>query len=340
MTLKYLNSIFAVDSHTAGEPTRVVVGGMPKLKGKSVAEKRDYLRGKMDYIRKFLCNEPRGHSGMFGAIITEPGKENADFGVIFFSAVGYDDMCGHGTIGVTTVLIETGMIPPQEPVTEVSLEVPAGVIKVRAKVVNGKVKEVSLLNIPAFLYRENVSFYVPEYGEVTGDVAFGGNWYFYINAKDVGLRVKPENINELIRAGIRIKNEFNKKFNLTHPTNPNISQKLLGVSFVDLPFKNKKANQNNVVVEGWFFDRSPCGTGTCGRMAILHAEGKLKLNEDFVNESITGTVFRGRLIKETRVGEHKAVIPELTGSAYITGFNHFVLDPDDPFGLEGFLIGS
>lgn len=340
MGLKFLNSIFTVDSHTAGQPTRVVVGGLPKIKGNSVAEKRDYVKNKMDYIRNFLCNEPRGHSGMFGAILTEPASDDADFGVIFFSPVGYDDMCGHGTIGVTTLLIETGMVSPKKPSTKVTLETPTGKIQVSAKVIDGKVKDVSLINVPAFLYKEDISINVPGYGEVKGDVAFGGNWYFYVDAKDIGIRVKPENIDNLIKAGVAIKNEFNKKFDLVHPVNSNISKKLLGISFVDSPIKNQNTDQNNIVVEGKsFFDRSPCGTGTSGRMAVLFAKNKLTLNEDFINESILGTTFRGRLIRKTKVGECQAVVPEITGSAYITGFNHFVLDPDDPFGLNGFLIG-
>ena len=341
MSMRFLNSIFAIDSHTAGHPTRVVVGGLPKIPGDSVAEKRDYVKNKMDYIRNFLCNEPRGHSGMYGAILTEPANKDADSGVIFFSTVGYDDMCGHGTIGAATILIETGMVPLEQPSTKVTLETPAGLIKAKANIVDGKVKDVSLVNIPAFLYKENVSINVPGYGEVKGDVAFGGNWYFYANAKDIGIRVRPENIDDLIKAGIAIKNEFNKKYDLTHPTDSNISKKLLGVSLVDSPVKNQDADQNNIVVEGkLFFDRSPCGTGTSGRMAVLFAKNKLSLNEDFVNESISGATFRGRLIKKTKVGKYPAVVPEITGSAYITGFNHFVLDPDDPFGLDGFLIGK
>ena len=341
MSMRFSNLIFVVGSHTAGHPTRVVVGGLPKIKGDSVAEKRDYVRGKLDYIRTFLCSEPRGHSGMYGAILTEPADKDADFGVIFFSTVGYDDMCGHGTIGVTTVLIETGMVPSREPSTKVTLEVPAGLIEAKAKIVDGKVKEVSLVNVPAFLYKENISIKVPGYGEVKGDVAFGGNWYFYVNAEDVGIRVRPGNIDDLIKGGIAIKNEFNKRFDLVHPTNSNISKKLVGVSLLDSSIKNQNADQNNIVVEGkLFFDRSPCGTGTSGRMAVLFAKKKLALDEDFVNESISGATFRGRLTGKTRVGEYPAVVPEITGSAYVTGFDQFVLDPDDPFGLEGFLIGQ
>jgi proline racemase len=336
----FLSSIFAVDSHTVGEPTRVVVGGLPKIPGDSVAQKRDYVRSKMDYMRKFLCHEPRGHDGMYGALLTEPGSEEADFGVIFFSPVGYDDMCGHGTIGVSTVLIEMGMVPAAGPSKEIVLETPAGLIRVKVKIIDGKVKSVSLVNIPAFLYKEDISINVPGYGEVKGDVAFGGNWYFYVNAEEVGVRVRSENIDDLIKTGNAIKNAFNKEFDLVHPTDPNISKKLLGVSIVDSPVKNKEAEQNNVVVEGRFVDRSPCGTGTCGRMAVLFAKNKLALNKDFVNEGIAGTIFRGRLIGKTKVGEYPAVIPEITGSAYITGFNHLVLDREDPFGSKGFLLGQ
>jgi len=336
----FLNSIFAVDSHTVGEPTRVVVGGLPKIPGDSVAQKRDYVRSKMDYVRNFLCNEPRGHDSMYGALLTEPGSEEADFGVIFFSTIGYDDMCGHGTIGVCSVLVETGMVPAEGPSKEISLETPAGLIRAKAKIMDGRVKSVSLVNIPAFLYKEDISINVPGYGEVTGDVAFGGNWYFYVKAKEVGVRVKSENIDDLIKTGMAIKNAFNKEFDLVHPTNPNIATKLLGVSIVDSPVKNKGADQNNIVVEGKFVDRCPCGTGTCGRMAVLLAKNKLALNEDFVNEGIAGTIFRGRLIGKTKVGEYPAVIPEITGSAYISGFNHLVLDPDDPFGAKGFLLGQ
>jgi len=337
--MRFSNSIFVVDSHTAGEPTRIVVGGLSKIPGDSVAQRRDYVRSKMDYVRNLLCNEPRGHDGMYGALLTEPSSEDAAFGVIFFSTVGYDDMCGCGIIGVSTVLIEMGMVHMEGPSKEVILETPAGLIRAEAKIMNGKVKSVSFVNIPAFLYKEDVSINVPGYGEVKGDVAFGGNWYFYVSAKEIGVRVRSENIDDLIKTGTAIKNAFNKEFDLIHPTNPTISTKLLGVSIIDTPVQNKMADQNNVVVEGNLEDRSPCGTGTCGRMAILFAKNKVGLNEDFVNESITGETFRGRLIDKTKVGKYPAVIPEITGSAYITGFNHIILDPDDPFGSKGFLLG-
>lgn len=340
MSINLPMSIFVVDSHTAGEPTRLVVGGLPKLRGNSIAAKRDYIKSEMDYIRHFLCDEPRGHYGMFGAILTEATKNEADFGVIYFSHEGYHDMCGHAAMGIAAVLIESNMVHVEEPVTKITLEAPCGVVQVKAQVIGGKVKSVSLINVPSFLYKAGVSVNVPEYGDVKGDIAFGGNWKFYINAVDIAQRVRPENIDALLNAGRAIKNQLNKEFELFHATNPDISTAIDSVYFIDSPVKNEDADEKNVVVSGRLFDRSPCGAGTCGRIAILAAKNKLGLNEDFVNEGITGTIFRGRFIERTQVGEYPAVIPEVTGNAYITGFNHYVLDPDDPFGAKGFCIGE
>jgi len=294
----------------------------------------------MNYVRTFLCNEPRGHDGMYGAILTEPTSEDADFGIIFFSPVSYDDMCGHGTIGVSTVLVEMGMVRVEEPSTKFTLETPAGLIRVTANMAGKELRGISFVNVPAFLYKEDMSINVPGYGEVKGDVAFGGNWFFHVNAKEIGVRVRPEDVDDLVKAGIAIKNEFNKEFDLVHPTDPNISKKLLGVTIIDSPVTNKDADQRNIHILGRMFDRSPGGTATSSRMAILFAKNKLGLNEEFVNESITGAVFRGRLIEKTKVGKYQAVIPEVTGSAHVSGFNHIVLDPDDPFGLEGFQLGQ
>lgn len=336
MSIKFPNSIFTIDSHTAGMPTRLVLGGLPKIRGDSVAQKRDYVKSEMDYIRKFLCNEPRGHHGMFCAILTESTADKADFGVIWLCDDGYPDMCGHATIGVATVLIETGMVQVKEPSLELTLEVPAGLIRVKAEVKDRKVKSASFVNVPSFLYKKDLSIAVPDYGEVRGDVAFGGGWMFYVNVEEIGTKVRPENIGELVKAGTAIKTKFNDNFELVHPTNPNISKKLSAVYFVDSPTK-KYANEKNAVILGRLFDRSPCGVGTSGRVAILFARNKLG-PKGFVNESIIGTTFRGKLIEETSVGQYPAVVPEVTGSANITGFNHFVLDPDDPLGPEGFLL--
>ncbi len=339
MSLPFSNSIFVIDSHTGGEPTRIVVGGLPKIPGDSMAEKYSYAESKLDSVRNLLCNEPRGHVGMFGALLTEPCVAEADFGVLYFGTVGWAPMCGHGTIGVGTVLVETGMVPAEKSPAEIVLDTPAGIVRVRVKVVAGKAESVSLVNVPAFLYEKDVSINVPGYGEVRGDIGFGGNWFFYVDAETIGVRVRSEKIDDLIEAGTAIKTAINKEVHLVHPTLSSVPDKVRCVSLIDTPVKNKNANQKNIVVEGKFFDRSPCGTGTCARMAVLFGRNKLGLNEHFENESITGSLFRGRLIEETKVGDYSAVVPEITGSAYITGFNHIVLDQTDPF-PEGFLVGE
>jgi len=338
MSIRFANSIFVVDTHTAGNPCRIVTGGLPQIPGDSVAEKRDYVRSKMDYIRTLLCNEPRGHPNMFGAILTEPGNKDADFGVIFFNSNYYDEISGHCIIGISTVLIEMGMVHLEEPSTEITLETPVGLVQVKANTMGGKVKSVSFINVPSFLYQKDISINVPSYGRIRGDVAFGGNWFLYIDAKEIGIRVRPENAGELVKAGNAIKTAFNSEFDLVHPTDQHISKKLHVVCVSDLPIKNKDANQNIAVLGGNWISREPSGTATSGRMAILFARNKLSLNEDFINEGIIGETYRGRLIKRTKVGKYPAVVPEVTGSAYIIGFNHFVLDPDDPFGAKGFVL--
>ena len=340
MTVRFKNSILAVDTHTAGNPTRIVIGGLPKIPGDSVVEKREYVKNKMDYIRTLLCNEPRGHSGMFGAMLVEPGNKEADFGVIFFNPNYYDELSGHMVIAISTVLVETGMVHAEEPLAELKLETPVGLIRTKVSITEGKVKGVSFVNVPVFLYQKDISIHVPGYGEIKGDVAFGGNWFFYIDAEEIGIRVSSENAAELLKAGGAIKSAFNDKFDLVHPTNRNISKKLHVVCVSDSPVKNKDANQNIAVLGGNWISREPSGTATSGRMAVLFGRKKLGLDEDFINEGIAGETYRGRLIEKTTVGDYEAVVPEITGSAYITGFSHIILDPDDPIGAKGFLLGQ
>ena len=340
MSLRLNNSIFIVDSHTAGCPARVVVGGLPKIRGRTVAEKRDCLRNEMDYVRTFLNLEPRGHSGMCCALLVEPSDPDARFGVIICSSEGYADVSGHTTIAVATVLVETGMVQCEEPWTTIILEEAVGPIQAKVRVENGKVKFVSLMSVPAFLYQEDFALEVPGYGTVRGDIAFGGNWFFYVKAEQVGVRVRSEGIDDLMKAGSAITNELAKLPGFVHPSKPEALSKIFRVILMDSPKKHKDAHECNINIPLKCFDRSPCGTGTMGRMAVLHAKNKLKLDEVFINESITGEVFRGRLLKEIKLGSYKAVIPEITGNAYITGFNHLVLDPEDPFGASGFAIGK
>jgi len=293
----------------------------------------------MGGLISFLCNEPRGHAGMAGALVMDSNRDDTDFSVIFFNRWTFNDMCGHATIGVACALIGTGMVEIEEPITNISLETPGGIIEVKAIIKKGKIGEVSFIGLPSFLYKENFLINIPKFGKIKGDIAFGGNWFFYVNSEDIGIKVTPNNIKKLIELGLAIKYDFNKKYKLIHPTNVNILNKLSAVSFIGSPIKNSNASQNNVgIAADGFFDRSPCGTGTCGRMAVLFSKNKLSIGENFYNESITGSVFRGKIIKTVKLKKYKAIIPEIAGRAYITGFSNFILDKEDIFGYDGFLI--
>jgi proline racemase len=336
--MRFGKLIIAVDSHTMGEPTRVVVGGIPHIPGKTMAEKKEYLEKNMDHIRTALMYEPRGHRDMFGSIITAPVNQEADFGIIFMDGGGYLNMCGHGSIGAVTVAIETGMVKAVTPVTHVKLDTPAGLVEARAKVEDNVVKSVTVRNVPAFLYEADVKIDVPELGQITTDIAFGGSFFAIVDAKQLGIKIEPSNVDDLIKAGMAIKRAANKQIKVQHPEKEHIKTIDLVEIYDDT--ENPNAHLKNVVIFGdGQADRSPCGTGTCAKMATLYAKGKLDLGQDFLYESIIGTVFKGRLIGATKVGPFDAVIPEITGNAYITGFNQFVIDPDDPV-KYGFLLGS
>ncbi len=326
--MKFSNLITCIDSHTAGEPTRIVVSGIPKLRGESVAEKRDYLKEKYDHLRTFLMHEPRGHNDMFGAVIVEPSDEKADLGVIFMDSGGYLDGCGHGTMGVAAVAVETGLVEVKEPETKIVLEVPSGLIETTCKVKNGHVEEVKMRNVPSFLYStEEIN--VPGLGEIEVDIAFGGNFFGIVDVGKVNLKINPKNSLKLIDAGLRIREAVNNQVKVIHPVKTYINKVNL-IEFYDEP-DVPEAHVKNVVIFGeGQIDRSPCGTGTSAKIATLYAKGELKLNEEFIHESILKTIFRGKAVEEVKIDRFKGVIPEIKSSAYITGFNQLVMDPNDP----------
>ncbi len=328
-------TFLAIDSHTMGEPTRVILDGFPDLKGKSMMERKKFLEENYDYYRRALILEPRGHKDMFGAIVTKPITPDADLGVIFMDSGGYLNMCGHGSIGTATIAVEAKLVPVTEPYTHVALETPAGIIKTNVKVENGKAVEVSIFNVPAFLYKENIELEIDEYGKFHVDIAFGGSFFALIDAEKLNIEIDPENIDVFTDLGMKVIKKLNSTIKVKHPH--------LDITTVDLAEfygkpTNPKANLKNVVIFGASqVDRSPCGTGTSAKVATLYAKGKLALGEEFIYESITGSMFKGIATKETMIDGHKAIIPRITGSAYITGMNQIVLDKDDP--LEyGFLL--
>ena len=327
--MRAIRSLNVVDSHTMGEPTRIIVGGVPNIPGKTMADKKDYLEDKMDNLRTAVMLEPRGHGDMFGSIITPPVNDEADFGIIFMDGGGYLNMCGHGSIGAITVAIETGMIEMVEPFTEVRMDTPAGLIEARAAVLDGKVREVSIVNVPAFHYMKDVVVPVPSVGDVELDISFGGSFFAIVDSRKLGMKVEPKNATKFSELGLKIRDAVNEHIDVVHPELHHINKVDL-VEFYDDP-THPEADYKNVVVFGQGqVDRSPCGTGTSAKLATLHAKGLIGHDEQFVYESILGTLFKGRIIGEEMIGKQKAIIPEITGSAYITGFNHFIIDPEDP----------
>ncbi|NMA85762.1 MAG: proline racemase [Tissierellia bacterium] len=331
-----MQSLHAIDSHTMGEPNRTIIGGLPPIPGETMVDKKRYLENNLDYIRTAVMHEPRGHSDMFGSIITAPTVKEADLGVIFMDGGGYLNMCGHGSIGAATIAVETGIVKAVEPFTDIVLETPAGLVKAKAKVENGKAREVSIINVPSFLYKKDVQVELPDIGMVTFDIAFGGSFFAIIRDSELGISIEPENTNIIIERAMKLREIINKEIKVQHPTKPHINTVDL-IEVYGRP-KSEDADYQNVVVFGsGQADRSPCGTGTSAKMATLYARGELGINQPFVYESIINTKFKGRILEETRVGEYKAIIPEMTGSAYITGFNHLVIGEEDPV-KYGFLL--
>ncbi|MEU1371784.1 proline racemase family protein [Streptomyces sp. NPDC005803] len=325
----------AVDSHTEGMPTRVITGGIGTLPGATMAERRSHFMAHRDAVRTLLMYEPRGHAAMSGAVLQPPTRPDADVGVLFMEVSGCLPMCGHGTIGVATVLVETGMVEVTEPVTTVRLDTPAGLVTADVRVEDGAAVSVTLTNVPAFSAGLGLTAEVPGHGSVPYDLAYGGNFYAMVRLDDLGLPFDRSRKDELLAAGLALMDAVNATDRPVHPLDPAIH----GLKHVQLiaPGSDAVRSRHAMAIHPGWFDRSPCGTGTSARMAQLHARGELALDTDFVNESFIGTEFTGRLVAETTVGRLPAVVPTVTGRAWITGTAQYFLDPADPF-PEGFLL--
>ncbi len=348
--MKLSRVIHAIDLHSCGEPGRVIVGGVLDVPGASMFEKMQYLANEADDLRKLMLREPRGYPAANCNLILPPTRPEADAGFVIMEQVEYPGMSGTNTICVTTALIETGMVPVREPITELVLETPAGLIGIEAEVSDGKVKSVTFENVPAFAVHLDATIEVPELGRVTVDVAYGGMFYAIVEAEALGLTITPGNGGAIVRLGEMVKAAAREQLPVVHPENPEIEG--ITIIVVSGPPTHPDATLKNAVVvstgeldwdrpETWTgaIDRSPCGTGTCAKMAALHAKGRLALGEDFRHEGILGTIFTGRLMRETEIGPYKAVVPRLTGQAWVTGIAQYVVDPDDPF-PNGFTVGD
>ena len=319
----------AVDSHTEGMPTRVITGGVGVIPGATMNDKRLQFIEHLDDIRLFLMNEPRGHPAMSGAILQPSTRPDAEWGVIYIEVSGCLPMCGHGTIGVATVLVETGMVEVVEPVTTIRLDTPAGLVIARVAVTDGHADSVTIENVPSYSVRLDATVEVPGYGTVPYSLAFGGNFYAMVDLDAVGLEFDRSQQQEILAAGLSIMAAINDTDPPRHPTIDGVDH-CHHVEFIAPGSDAAYSRHAMAIYPGWF-DRSPCGTGTSARMAELWARGELALDTDFVNESFIGSKFTGRLIRETTIEGIPAVIPTITGRAWVTGIGQYLLDPTDPF---------
>jgi proline racemase len=348
--VKFTKMVTAVDAHACGEPGRVIVGGVLDVPGRTMFEKMKHLENHADDLRRRMLREPRGYPASNCNLILPPTDARAAAGFVIMEQVEYPPMSGTNTICVATVLIETGMVPSREGVNILTLETPAGLVEVEAEVAGGQVVRVTFRNVPAFAVHLDREIEVPHLGTVTVDVAYGGMYYVIADAALFGLALVPDEGRDIVRIGEMIKAAAREQLPVAHPENPDIN----GITIAQLsaPPVSPGAHRRNAVVvstgtldwdrpSSWTgaLDRSPCGTGTCARMAVMHARGQLPLDQDFVHEGILGTTFTGRLVGETTVGPHSAVIPKLSGRAWITGFAQYVVSEGDPF-PDGFTVGD
>lgn len=333
--MKFQQLFSTIDTHTGGNPTRTVISGLPLLRGKTMSEKMLYMKENYDWIRNFLMNEPRGHSVMSGALIVDPCHPKADIGVIFIETGGYLPMCGHDTIGCCTALVEAGLIEAVEPYTYINLDTPAGLVEVKIKVIDGKAEEVTFANVPSFLLK-SIEIEVDDIGKVECDIAYGGNFYGIIDARKLGIRLEVDNASSIIEKGIAIRNAINEAENIVHPEYPFIHG-LTHIEFFTDPVHPDADAKNTVVVPPGGIDRSPCGTGTSAKVATMFTRNELNVGETFTYESIVGSLFKAKILEVTNIKGYEAVIPEVTGSAWIMGMHRFFYNEKDPL-KEGYLL--
>jgi proline racemase len=328
--------ITTIDAHTEGEPFRVVTAGFPELPGNTILACRRYAKENLDHLRKTLMWEPRGHADMYGCLVTPPVSPEADIGLLFMHNEGYSTMCGHGIIAITKVVLETGLLPMQSPETTVKIDTPAGLVTAHAKVTGGHVYSVYFHNVPSFVLALAETVEVPGLGRVRYDLAFGGAFYAYVQAGDVGLTCTPGDYRPLIEKGMAIKRAVMASRAIEHPFEVDLGF-LYGTIFIGPPLDAGNHSRNVCIFAEGEVDRCPTGTGVSGRLAIHYARGELDLGQAITIESIIGSRFSGRVVETTTFGPHPAIIPEVEGRAYITGRHEFLIDPADPL-AQGFIL--
>ncbi len=328
--------IKSIDMHTAGEPLRIIYEGLPKIEGKTILEKRRFFKKNYDHIRKSLMWEPRGHADMYGAILTEPEREDSDFGVLFIHNEGYSTMCGHGIIGLAKFAVQTKFVNVSEPITTIRIDTPAGLVTAFVRIENKSIKQIWFENVPSFIYLKDESITVENLGKIQFDIAFGGAFYAFVNADRYNIEMTPENYKELIEKGMAIKYAIMEKYNIKHPFKEDLNF-LYGTIFYGNALSNDADSRNVCVFADGEVDRSPTGTGVSARMALHYFKKELPLNKEYIIESIIGTKFIGEAVKVVKFGDYEAVIPKVSGSAFIIGKNEWVYDPEDQI-KEGFFL--
>lgn len=333
--LHFSQVIQAVDSHTAGEPTRIVTGGLPLVEGATMAAKRATLQRSFDHLRRALVLEPRGHDAIVLAYLLPPVTPGAHLGVVFANDAGYLGMCGHGAIGVATAAVATGMVAATGPTTDLVLDTPVGTVPCRVAVEGGKVRSVTITNVPSFLFRQRVVVPVHGFGKVAADIAWGGNWFAFVEADQLGLMIEKSHLPVLLQAATAVREALVREgVRGRHPERD--ADEIVDHVKLFGPIDGEEHGARALTLcPGTAYDRSPCGTGTSAKLAVLHGKGELEVGQWFRSESVLRTAFRARIVRETTVGPFAAIVPEIEGSAWITGFPTFVIDPDDPcrFGI-------
>ena len=325
--------IRTVDAHAAGEPLRVVIDGVGLIPGVTILEKRRFAREHLDGLRRSLMFEPRGHADMYGALITDPVTEDGDVGVLFMHNEGWSTMCGHGIIALVTVMLETKML---KRIDNVKLDTPAGRVTAHASLEGNRVRKVAFENVPSFPYALDQTVQVSDMGKIRYDIAFGGAFYAFVQANEIGVELVPRDFRTLIHHGMAVKEAVIKSHPIRHPYEDDLSF-LYGTIIVGPPHSTGAHSRNVCVFAEGEVDRSPTGTGVSGRLALEYARGQLKMNEPFTVESIIGTRFTGTVVDSTKFGQYDAIIPRVEGSAWITGRHEFLVAPDDPI-KEGFIL--
>ncbi len=329
-------AVSLADYHTAGEPFRIVSGGVGPIPGATILEKRRYASQHLDRIRQLVVFEPRGHADMYGCFVTEPEDEGADFGVIFFHNAGYSTACGHGTIALATWALDSGIVPVDEPINRVTIDVPSGRLPTVATMEDGRVRSVRFTNVPSFVVDTGMAVSTIR-GTVAADISYGGAFYASVRAADVGLAVQRDHLPGLIALGREVKHEIERRRDVVHPDEPELRD-IYGVIFYDELGRGDELRQRNVAVfADGEVDRSPCGSGTSARLALLEASEQLPRGTVLRHESIVGTEFVAAVTGDATVGGIPAVITEVEGSAHLIGWHQLVLQRDDPLGT-GFLL--